>query len=641
MGQNEEDNKKENTTNKKKSNTELSKITQEARNLLKVGDDILSHLSESRVQMTKIFEELKEILGERHTDPKKMAIRDLNAALDEACHQGNPYKIAKLLKQGVYIPSLDEFESGTVGWIFFNYFRKNIGLLKLIIEKSKNKEFLYKAAFQHAFFHMNMCVFKSECIPGWMEIVLLEFKNYIYIKLIMFLLNECADYKEFKEDIVFFVTLFGRTSDMKKLYEQYGFDKFDTLNKGLLYAAAFERKLMAKHCVENGADVNFKDSLPFYVAAKYCQLSTLEFLINKGAILRVPNFDTDFPVYHKKGVAVVKLLIKYGFDIHEDQEKILRDACANRDIRMVKYLINQGADLFATSPETIIESACRGGSLNILKYLVAKGVNIDVNFAQSLNTAVYCNHIEIMQYLVSHITNLRSVLSNAISSACYYSSSTLIQALLDNGISIKEMESEALYFCLCQGNMDFADRLAAMGFNIHFDNDRLFQRICGRGDIEILNYLLKRGANLHAGNEGGLRYACEMGLFNVVIFLAEAGADLHVNNDEPLKLACSAKQYRIENSAQASRVKDVKINDHFSIVKYLIGKGANIRNDKNSILLAACSGHDAQLDIVKYLINKGADVNLVKDQLLSLLKENGNHDIYHYILDIIKKSHFH
>ncbi len=530
-----------------------------------------------------------------------------------------------------------EYQRKLDGDHIFHFLCHNIKFFKFIVEHSNNKEILYKKAFQFALDRLEFTMFvdsKTEwvCIKDSFSLK----DRYVYIKLIMFLLKEGANYKEFMDRVSHFVILFGKMSDFKKLYEKYGFDKITLLNYGVINSAIFGRKSIAKYCVKNGADVNALDGRFFYAATEYCQLNILEFLIKKGAHLRTPNFNANSPVYHKKGIAVIKLLIKHGFDIHEEQDKVLRDACVSGNTKMVKYLVNQGADLFIRSPETTTEAACRGGRLDVLKYLLAKGVNLNIHFKQSLNNAVYYNHVEIIQYLVSHVKNLRSVLSSAIASVCDYSSSTLVQALLDNGISRKEIESEALYFCLCRGYIVFADRLIAMGFDIHSDDDRLFQNLCLLGDIKVLNYLLSKGANLHAGNEGGLCYACEAGLFNVVLFLIEAGADLHVNNDEPLKLACSAKRYQTKNL-----LKGVKVNDHFLIVKYLVAKGANTRNDNGSILLAACSGRDAQLNIVKYLVSKGANVNLVKDQLLFILKGKRDHKIYHYILNIVKEKRFH
>lgn len=563
---------------------------------------------------------------------------NVNKIGDELVEHASQYNEADCVKFLIFECGLNLTEKAICNFCLNHNFK----FIEYFIRHSKNKKATHTMLFKVVFDSLKLDVIKerNKHIRNKIDSFLLSRTKYVYVKLIMLLLKDGSDYQQFANDIFLAIILFGRINQVRELCDKYGFNNSNMVNQGLNYAAAFGKKNVAEYLIKKGADISRKSYSPLRIASRYCKLNMVNFLIHKGAKPSLAGLNMSFPVFQKRGIAVVKLLIKHGANIHENQEEAMRSACLNGNIRIVKYLVKQGANLSIIYPETLIEPTCRGGHLDILKYLVDKKVDININFFKSLNSAIYYKHFEIAHYLLSQIKDLYTVLWTVIIYACYHSSLALIHMLLERGISIKEIEWEALHYCLHYNKLNFADKLINLGFNIHVNNDELFQNICLQGDIDKLRYLLKKGVNLHAGDENGLKLACEMGLLNVATFLVQEGADFHVNNEEPLRLACLAKEYFVHPD-RAGLTKSIKANEHLAVVKFLVEKGADIHKDNEAALLASCSGLNAKLEIVQYLVTKGANVNLVKDQLLSILKENGNHDIYPYLLGIIKKNNLH
>ena len=131
----------------------------------------------------------------------------------------------------------------------------------------------------------------------------------------------------------------------------------------------------------------------------------------------------EIAVKHKQ-YAIIEYLHENGFDIHQNDNNLVRQACSSSNLKMVKFLVRLGADIHAcydegfrwaclcgklqiamwiyeTYPDTIINSkfgimpsafqlACQGRNIKTATWLYSIGANVRVNSDAPFIYA--CNH---------------------------------------------------------------------------------------------------------------------------------------------------------------------------------------------------------------------------------------------------------
>jgi len=101
---------------------------------------------------------------------------------------------------------------------------------------------------------------------------------------------------------------------------------------------------------------------------------------------------------------VVKYLVENGADIHADEDYALRWSALNGHLEVVKYLVEIGADIYARDNYALKYSAING-HLDIVKYLVENGADIHVdNCPLRLSAENY--HYKVMKYLKEQINKI-------------------------------------------------------------------------------------------------------------------------------------------------------------------------------------------------------------------------------------------
>ena len=83
----------------------------------------------------------------------------------------------------------------------------------------------------------------------------------------------------------------------------------------------------------------------------------------------------------------------------EQLNKQLIHAATNGNLKIIKYLVEQGADIHADN-DYALRLASSYGKLEIIKYLVEKGSNIYMNNNSALRRASQSNQLEIIQYFL-------------------------------------------------------------------------------------------------------------------------------------------------------------------------------------------------------------------------------------------------
>lgn len=107
---------------------------------------------------------------------------------------------------------------------------------------------------------------------------------------------------------------------------------------------------------------------------------------------------------NKLGTAVIngdlkriKELMKDGYDIHYNNEEPLLLAILNGRLPVVKFLIENNANI----NETLLVTAVLFNYFDIVKHLVEQGVDIHMNDDEALKVACRKNYKNIIDYITS------------------------------------------------------------------------------------------------------------------------------------------------------------------------------------------------------------------------------------------------
>lgn len=116
--------------------------------------------------------------------------------------------------------------------------------------------------------------------------------------------------------------------------------------------------------------------------------------------------------YHSHDIESVKRLIENGFDIHAENELMLRIAVEKGRVEIVKFLLEHGADARVNSG--ILASACCFGNAAIVKLLLEYGADVHANNGGALRMTCFCftgmNYtVEIVKLLLEHGANVHSM----------------------------------------------------------------------------------------------------------------------------------------------------------------------------------------------------------------------------------------
>lgn len=85
----------------------------------------------------------------------------------------------------------------------------------------------------------------------------------------------------------------------------------------------------------------------------------------------------------------------------------LIDAASTGNLKKVKYLIKNGADIHFHNDEAF-RMACYDGHFEVVKYLTSKGADVNVKDGYALRWAACKGHFEIVNYLIAHGASLQS-----------------------------------------------------------------------------------------------------------------------------------------------------------------------------------------------------------------------------------------
>ncbi|KAH6664577.1 ankyrin repeat-containing domain protein [Halenospora varia] len=218
-------------------------------------------------------------------------------------------------------------------------------------------------------------------------------------------------------------------------------------------------------------------------------------------------------------------------DIQNRKDSALRTAAKENDLRIVKVLIEAGANVNACSPYSggnAITEAASAGYLEMVDYLLSIGAEVNLEKNSPLGVAAAEGHLAV----VVRLLQAGSRLDGALAEAARNGQLAIVRRLLEAGASVEGGK----YDSSKEKDGDFTALIRAAEGG-HFQIVEFL--LASRGDLSVLPE--------KAGREA-LRAAAQKGLPEVVKLLLAAGADInHPKHDyRYTPLQCAVKSGSLE-----------------------------------------------------------------------------------------------
>ncbi len=205
-------------------------------------------------------------------------------------------------------------------------------------------------------------------------------------------------------------------------------------NETLLHSAIVHNHLnIVIYLLQRGANIHARNEHFFFIACENGFLDILIFLLNhdnkfnkrmfflffKTAIisghLKIVEYllisqDIDVSFWNETSLRlavsnnhyeIVKLIIDYGADIHNDDEYPLVISCQEGYYDIAKFLIENGADIHVES-DWPLRIASENGHLDIVQLLVENGADVTAHDNYAVEWASQNGHLEVVEYLLNH-----------------------------------------------------------------------------------------------------------------------------------------------------------------------------------------------------------------------------------------------
>ena len=252
-------------------------------------------------------------------------------------------------------------------------------------------------------------------------------------------------------------------------------------------------------------------------------------------------------------------------DLNPLENTLLYTACYSGSLEIVKYLVENGADLNKKchSRRLPIHVAAGCGFQNIVEYLIENGSKID-SLDEELRTPLHLSllykHPEIAILLIkknSKVNFLETI--SPIHLACMEGYKNVVECLIEHDADVNIL-SPTNIFPLKQacsyGHMDIFELLLNNGANIDMQTDEsssVLHLAIKKKDIELVRIIVRRGADVDleeckkSKNTPLINAAKEESL-EIVKILLENGAEPDLSNknwETPLHIACQKENFPI------------------------------------------------------------------------------------------------
>lgn len=196
----------------------------------------------------------------------------------------------------------------------------------------------------------------------------------------------------------------------------------------LLTACSYGDLELVKYYHARGMDIHADGEGALCFACDCGHLPIVEYLIKHGANINVKNETAVMRACQYGRFRVAKYLIQCGADIHTSDA--LYYACVQGHLKLGKYLKSLGAPL----GESTFVWACGYNQLHVVKWLVEQcGVDINTSDGMALYYASYRGHLRVVKYLVECGADIHAKGDRAMRGATSYLRSDVVEFLRSIG----------------------------------------------------------------------------------------------------------------------------------------------------------------------------------------------------------------
>jgi ankyrin repeat protein len=158
-----------------------------------------------------------------------------------------------------------------------------------------------------------------------------------------------------------------------------------------------------------------------------------------------------------------KLIEDYGINIHFDGEYLLQTACDIAYIPLVRYFLEQGADVTKISLYWLV----RYRHLDIIELLFEYGFNLLDQADTILFAAIDNGNPKLVDFLIKNGAILKPRL---LTEAVHHNNIACVRLLIEHGIDIRHNSDEAIKDAIFHRYHDIVDLLLEHGAKIDFIN---------------------------------------------------------------------------------------------------------------------------------------------------------------------------
>ncbi|ORX61211.1 ankyrin [Piromyces finnis] len=296
-------------------------------------------------------------------------------------------------------------------------------------------------------------------------------------------------------------------------------------------------------------------------------------------------------------------IIKDDFDINEldiNGYSLLHYAILKEDLSMIKYLIENGADVNLKKNKTMhgqsaIDICFKLKNINSFRYILESQTlslnKLNENGETLLITLLKINNYTLdekmnyMKYILQKDIDINIVdkyKKSAIEYAYELNSLSIIQLLLDNGAIFNNKLKDLIITNDIDDNSILLIKLL-MNKNVITNTDKLFKNAIDENLLPSFKLLVDH--DTITNSELILRYAIEYGDILFVEYLAKYNINYFTNDV----------------------IKEIIYKNKFNLLKMLIPKYLKVNRENENDLIYAIESENKK--IVQYLINCGADIN--------------------------------
>ena len=441
----------------------------------------------------------------------------------------------------------------------------------------------------------------------------------------------------------------------KTLIEKYNFDIHATDNSGknsLHYCAESGNYKLFQYFIDMGININQKTN-----NGKNCLILAAE-----------------------KGYADLckALVTKYSFDIHIidfSGQSSLHSSAINGDYHLFQYFLSLGSDINqrTNSGKNCLLLAAEAGCIELSKTLVEK---YDFDIYKTDNSGKSAFHFtaengnfELFQYFINMGSDInqktnygKNLFRGAAKGYTDLCKILIKEYCFDVHITDKFGNSD-LHFCARHGNQELFRNLIDLGSNINQrtkNGQNCLMLAAKRGYMDFCKTLIEKYSfDIHITDYFGkstLHYCAENGNHQLFHYFLDIGSDvnqktkygqncLHIAAEKGYKDLCKTfiEEYNFDINVTDNHGTSALLccarNGNYQLFQYFIKMGSNINHrtkyDENCLHMAASGGY---MDLCKILVEKyNFDIHVTDyygKSALHYCAENGNHQLFHYFLDI-------